>query len=164
MSTHLSRNEAWWKGRGDLLGAFPSERKDKHAIKFILTTIKPQVLLATGDDFSPSRIVIDFDQGNFPSSSSFKFSPPNKLESVLTIEETLPKAEIVFCSLHMFRAVMNKAMEFFQGIELDNSTGKDFVQAVIMVELRDFWLSTTSLLDLDHNLQVYFLENQNDSK
>ena len=53
-----------------------SERKEKHAIKFILTTIKTPVL-ATGNDFSPSRIVIDFDQGNFPS-SDFKFSPPNK--------------------------------------------------------------------------------------
>ena len=59
---------------------------------------------------------------------------------------------------------MNKATEFFQGIDLDNSTEKDFVQAVVMVELRDFWLFTICLLDLDHNLLVYFLENQNDSK
>ena len=50
-----------------------SERKDSHAIKFILTTIKTQVLLKTGNDFSPARIVIDFDQGNFPSFSSFIF-------------------------------------------------------------------------------------------
>ena len=28
-----------------------SERKEKHAFKFILTTIKTQMLLATGDNF-----------------------------------------------------------------------------------------------------------------
>ena len=63
-----------------------------------------------------------------------------------------------------FESVGNKGMEVFQGIDLEHCTGKDFVQAVLMVEFHDLWLSTTSLLDLEHNLQVNFLENQNDSK
>lgn len=130
-----------------------SERKDHHAIDFILTTIKTQVLMATGDDFSPSRIVIDFDQGTFPLSLS-KYSPKIKLASVLAIEEVLPKTEIEYCYVHLYRAVKDKAMELFQGIDLENCTSRDFVEAVVMIEFRDFWLSTTSLLDLDHNLQV----------
>ena len=96
-----------------------SERKDHHAIDFILTTIKTQVLMATGDDFSPSRIVIDFDQGTFPLSLS-KYSPKIKLASVLAIEEVLPKTEIEYCYVHLYRAVKDKAMELFQGIDLEN--------------------------------------------
>jgi len=54
----------------------------------------------------------------------------------------------------LVKAVKAKAQEHLMALKLPLVNGNDFVEAVFMVEFRDFWHSTTSIVDLDFNVQV----------
>ncbi len=130
-----------------------SEKRDSAAISLILRTIKGNILDKKHVVWNPPQIVIDFDQGNlFFLFFCFNLKKKKKA-SVIAIQEVLPATEIVFCFLHMVNAIKRKAETVFQEIETD-LTAKDFVEAVVLVEFRDFWFSTNSLLNLDFNIKV----------
>jgi len=77
------------------------------------------------------------------------------LPSILAINRVLPATKIRFCYFHLKAAIRKKGSLIF---------GK-FYFKILNVEFTKFWFATTSLLDLEHNIDVfeYNLEQMFDS-
>ncbi len=153
-------------GKSFQFGLVLSFKRDAEAIVFILRVFKSKIKIVSGTKRSPSRFVIDFDQGSkisfklfFLFFQTFFLFFFEKKASIPAIQEVFPESEIYLCYFHLMQAIIKKAITHFQGlVECDEHlNAKTFAEVVVRIEFQKFWLSTNRVEDLEENLEVIYI-------
>ena len=95
----------------------------------MLHLLKEEVLSVCGLEMDPEKFYIDFDQA-----------------SAIAINKIFPKANIMYCYIHMYRAFKKKAIKLCKK--------KNGIECAL--EFSKFWNKTIDLSTLDSNVKVNF--------